>query len=76
MTTTATSPDRFTITFSRSGQGAGHAARANQLGNPGFPLCGANMNHVRATAQVQARDWSKVTCKRCLSIIALNDTGN
>lgn len=71
MTTTATT-DRFTVTFTRSGRGAGHAAHTNLI-----PLCGSNVNKPHANPQIQARDWSKVTCKRCKTIVAdqaLTDT--
>jgi hypothetical protein len=67
MNTTAP-PERVTITFSRSGQGVGHAAGRNR-----FPLCGTNANSVLAAPQIQAHDWSKVTCQRCLKAIANND---
>ncbi|RZS39184.1 hypothetical protein EV193_104400 [Herbihabitans rhizosphaerae] len=62
--------ERLTVTFTKSGQGAGHAARANKI-----PLCGANVNKPFANPQVQARDWSKVSCARCKRIMEREATG-
>lgn len=59
---------RFTVTFTGSGQGVGHAARTTL-----FPLCGTNINKPHAGPQIQAQDWSAVTCKRCLAAIAAEE---
>lgn len=61
---TKTETAKYTVTFTKSGQGAGHAANANKI-----PFCGANVNKPGALPQVQSPDFSKVSCKRCLGIL-------